>query len=207
VAADVKNTRLSQPPQPIMYRSMEQAPPSFSLAWLIRSKDDTPGRAEAIAREVRAIDPDLPVYNVRSMNELIGSAVAERRFLMRLLASFGVAAVAIALVGIYGVMAYTVSRRTREIGIRIAIGARSEDVSRMIVQHGLMLTGVGLAVGLAAALALSRQITSQLFGVQPTDPRTIGSVLALMVVVALAAAYLPARRAARVDPLIVLRSE
>ncbi len=162
---------------------------------------------DAVAREVRGVDPDLPVYAVRTMDELIGTAVAERRFLMRLLAAFGTAAVAIALLGIYGVMAYTVSRRTREIGIRLAIGARREDVSRMVVRQGLTLTATGLGVGIAGALGLSRLITSQLYGVRPTDPRTLGSVLALMVVVSIAAAYLPARRAARVDPLVVLRGE
>jgi ABC-type antimicrobial peptide transport system permease subunit len=147
------------------------------------------------------------VYAVRSMNELIGSAVAERRFLMRLVVSFGIAAAGIALLGIYGVMAYTVSRRTREIGIRMAIGARQADVSRMVIRQGLTMTAAGLGAGILGALGLSRLITSQLFGVLPTDARTLLSVLAVMIAVSIAAAYLPARRAARVDPLVVLRAE
>ena len=206
IAGDVRHRRLTELPQPMMYRPLEQSP-TYALAILVRTAGAVPGLGDAIAREVGSVDADLPLYSVRTMEELIGGAVAEQRFLMRLLAAFGIAAVAIALVGIYGVMAYTVSRRTREIGIRMAIGAQREDVSRMIVRQGLRLTAGGLAVGMLSALGLSRQITSQLFGVQPADPATLASVLALMVVVSLAAAYLPARRAARVDPLMVLRAE
>ena len=206
VVADVRNRRLSEPGQPILYRPLEQAP-SFSLAVLLRTTGETPGLSEALAREGRGADPDLPVYAVRTMDEWIGRAVAERRFLMRLLAALGVAAVAIALLGIYGVMAYAVSRRTREIGIRMAIGARREDVSRMVVRQGLILTAAGLGAGFLGVLGLSRLISSQLFGVRATDPWTLASVLGLMMIVALTASYLPARRAGRVDPLIVLRGE
>jgi putative ABC transport system permease protein len=206
VAADVRNRRLTEAPQPILYRPLEQSP-GYALAVLIRARGNPPGLGEAIARDVRAVDSDVPVYAVRTMNDWIGAAVAERRFLMRLLLAFGAAAVGIALVGIYGVMAYAVSRRTREIGIRMAIGANQNDVSRMVVRQGMTLTAAGLAVGLAGAVGLSRLITSQLFGVQPTDPATLASVLTLMVAVAVAAGYLPARRAARVDPMVVLRTD
>ncbi|HEY7474609.1 MAG TPA: ABC transporter permease [Vicinamibacterales bacterium] len=206
VAADVRNRRLTEAPQPILYRPLEQSP-GYALAVLIRARGNPPGLGEAIARDVRAVDSDVPVYAVRTMNDWIGAAVAERRFLMRLLLAFGAAAVGIALVGIYGVMAYAVSRRTREIGIRMAIGANQKDVSRMVVRQGMTLTAAGLAVGLAGAVGLSRLITSQLFGVQPTDPATLASVLTLMVAVAVAAGYLPARRAARVDPMVVLRTD
>jgi putative ABC transport system permease protein len=177
------------------------------VAILARTTGDIPGLAESIATSVRAVDADLPLYSVRTMDDLVAGAVAERRFLMRLLVGFGIAAVGIALLGIYGVMAYTVSRRTREIGIRMAIGARRGDVSRMVVRQGLQLTVSGLIVGLLASLGLGELMASQLFGVQPADPWTLGVVPLVMVVVSLAAAYLPARRAARVDPMVVLRGE
>jgi putative ABC transport system permease protein len=126
---------------------------------------------------------------------------------MRLLLTFGAIATGLALLGIYGVMAYSVSQRTREIGIRMAIGARQTDVTRMIMRGGLIVTMTGVGVGLAASLALARFIRSQLFGVQPSDPLTLVSVLVLMTFVAAAAAYLPARRAARIDPVSALRAQ
>jgi predicted permease len=205
IAGDVRSRRLTEPAQPILYRSLEQSS-DLSMALLIRTRGDTPDLGASVAREVRAVDPDLPVYSVRTMTELIDNAVAQRRFLMRVLAAFGALATALALLGIYGVMAYSVSQRTREIGIRIAIGARQSDVSRMVMGRGLLLTGIGVFAGIAISLALARLVTSQLFGVRPADPATIASVVVLMTAVAGAAAYLPARRAARVDPVAALRS-
>ena len=206
VAADILSRRLSDPPQPILYRSIEQAS-DLSMALLIRTRADSAGLAESLAREIRAVDPNLPLYSVRTMNEWIESAVSQRRFLMRVLAAFGALATALALLGIYGVMAYSVSQRTREIGIRMAIGARQSDVARMVLRSGLLLTAVGVLAGIAAALGLTQLLQSQLFGVRPSDPTTIVSVVLLMTVVAAAAAYLPARRAARVDPVSALRSQ
>jgi predicted permease len=206
VAGDVLNRRLSEPPQPILYRSLEQSS-DLSLALLIRTRGAAPDLARSVTREVRAVDSELPVYAVRSMSELVEAGVAQRQFLMRLLVAFGTIATALALLGIYGVMAYSVSQRTREIGIRMAIGARQSDVSRMVMRRGMALTAAGVLVGISASLALSRLIASQLFGVRPSDPVTLVSVLVFMSVVAAAAAYLPARRAARVDPVVALRSQ
>jgi putative ABC transport system permease protein len=206
VAADVLNRRLSESPQPILYRTLEQAS-DLTLALLVRTGRNPPGLAEGVSREVRAVDPNLPVYGVMTMSEQIGRAVAQRRFLMRLLLSFGAIATGLALLGIYGVMAYSVSQRTREIGIRMAIGARQTDVTRMIMRGGLIVTMTGVVVGLAGSLALARFIRSQLFGVQPSDPLTLVSVLLLMTAVAAAAAYLPARRAASIDPVSALRAQ
>jgi predicted permease len=216
VAGDVLNRRLTEPPQPILYRSLEQSS-DLSMALLIRTRrfdspdsrlaQDGVSLGESVAREIRLVDPDLPVYSVRPMTQLIEAGVAQRQFLMRLLVSFGAIATALALLGIYGVMAYSVSQRTREIGIRIAIGARQADVSRMVMRHGITLTAAGVLVGIGASLALSKLIASQLFGVRPSDPVTIVSVLLVMMAVAAAAAYLPARRAASVDPVIALRSQ
>jgi putative ABC transport system permease protein len=204
VAGDVLNRRLSEPPQPIMYLPLEQSS-DLSMALLVRTRGDLPNLGESLAREVRAVDPDLPVYGVRTMAGLIGAAVAQRQFFMRLLVAFGALATALALLGIYGVMAYSVSQRTREIGIRMAIGARQIDVARMIMRRGMALTAAGMFAGIAASLALSQLVRSQLFGVQPSDPVTMACVLALMTLVAGAAAYVPARRAARVDPVVALR--
>jgi putative ABC transport system permease protein len=206
IAGDVLNRRLNDPPQPILYQTLEQAS-DMSMAFLIRTRGDAPGFAELLAREVGAVDPDVPIYAVRTMNEVIGSALAQRRFLMRLLVAFGALATGLALLGIYGVMAYSVSQRTREIGIRLAIGARQVDVSRMVMRRGLVLTGLGVLVGIAASLGLTKLITAQLFGVTPSDPGTLAAVVVLMTLVAAGAAYLPARRAARVDPIVALRTQ
>ena len=206
VAGDVLNRRLSESPQPILYRSLEQSPGLRSRC-SCRTDGNPPGLAEGVSREVRAVDPNMPVYGMMTMSEHIGRAVAHRRFLMRLLLTFGAIATGLALLGIYGVMAYSVSQRTREIGIRMAIGARQTDVTRMIMGSGLVVTMTGVAVGLGGSLALARFIRSQLFGVQPSDPLTLVSVLVLMTVVAAAAAYLPARRAASIDPVSALRAQ
>jgi putative ABC transport system permease protein len=204
VAADVLNRRLTESPQPILYHSLEQSS-DLSFALLIRTRSENPNLGEMVAREVRAIDAELPVYSVRTMNELIGTAVAQRQFLMRLLVAFGAIATVLALLGIYGVMAYSVSQRTREIGIRMAIGASQIDVSRMVMRRGVLLTSAGVVLGIVVSLGLTRFIRSQLFGVHSSDPVTMMSVIAVMMMVALAAAYLPARRAARVDPIVALR--
>jgi putative ABC transport system permease protein len=206
VAGDVLNRRLTESPQPILYRSLEQSS-DLSLALLIRTRGNVPNLGDMVAREVRAVDPGLPIYSVRTMSDVIGLAIAQRQFLMRLLVAFGALAMALALLGIYGVMAYSVAQRTREIGIRIAIGARQVDVLRMVMRRGIALTSAGAFVGIAASLGLMQLVKSQLFGVQPSDPWTMVSVLTLMMLVAGAAAYVPARRAARVDPLVALRQQ
>jgi putative ABC transport system permease protein len=204
VAGDVLNRRLSEEPQPIMYRSLDQSS-DLSLALLIRTGRDIPGLGESVAREVRAVDAGVPIFAIRTMRNVIEAALAQREFLMRVLVAFGLFATVLALVGIYGVMAYSVSQRTREIGIRMAIGARQADVSRMVMRRALMVTAAGVFAGIATSMGLSRLITSQLFGVQPSDPATITTVMVLMIAVTAAAAYLPARRAAHVDPVVALR--
>ena len=206
VSSDVLNRRLTEQPQPILYGSLEQSS-DLSMALLIRTRGDTSGLAEGIAQAVARVDGDVPVYAVRSMNDLIEAGVAQRQFLARLLVAFGAIATTLALLGIYGVMAYSVSQRTREIGIRIAIGASPADVSGMVMRRGITLTAAGVVAGVAVSLALARLIASQLFGVQPSDPVTMASVVLLMTAVAAAAAYLPARRAASVDPVVALRAQ
>jgi ABC-type antimicrobial peptide transport system permease subunit len=205
IAADVLNRRLTESPQPILYRTLEQSS-DLSLALLIRTRGDATALGEGVAREVRAVDPSIPIYSVRTMPEILDAAVAQRRFLMRLLVAFGSVATLLALLGAYGVMSYSVSQRRREIGIRMAFGARHVDVMRMIMLQGMTITSAGILSGIVVALALMQLVRSQLYGVKPSDPLTIAAVLLLMVCVAGIAAYLPARRAVRVDPMNVLRS-
>ncbi len=206
VASDVRTRRLDEPPQPILYRPIEQAS-SLALAFLVRTNGPAPGLADALARAVRSVDPDVPVYAVRSMDDLLDRAVAQRQFLMRILVVFGAAAVGLALLGIYGVIWYSVVQRTREIGIRVAIGARRGQVLALILRQGFRNAVAGMIVGTMGALFLARLITSQLYGVEPFDPATLAVVLVLMTVVAFVAVLLPARRAARIDPMIALRLE
>jgi putative ABC transport system permease protein len=206
VAGDVLSRRMTDPAQPILYQSLEQSS-GLSLALLVRMRTATPDVADRVAREVRAVDPDLPVFAVRTMDDVIGYALSQRQYLMRLLVAFGAIATVLALLGICGVMSYAVARRTREIGIRMAIGARQVDMSRMVLRRALALTVAGAVAGGIASAGLSGLIRSQLFGVEPSDPFTMVSVFLVMTMVACAAGYVPARRAARVDPVVTLRSQ
>ncbi|MEJ7809495.1 MAG: ABC transporter permease [Gemmatimonadaceae bacterium] len=181
-------------------------PSSYSNV-LVRTAGDPLALASAVRREVRALDPNLPIFDVTSMEQFLDASVAGRRFIMGLLGAFAGVAIVMAAVGLYGVVAYAVSQRTREIGLRMALGAQRSDVTRMVVREGVVLTAVGVAVGLAAATASTRLMASLLYGVSATDPLVMAGVPALLFAVALLATWLPARRAARVDPMVALRSE
>jgi putative ABC transport system permease protein len=163
--------------------------------------------ATAIRNQARSIDPNEPVNQVVPINERLSNSVADRRFQMFLLAIFATVALIIASVGIYGVNSYAVSRRTHEIGVRMALGAQRSDVLRMVIWWGIRLTLVGVTLGLAAALALTRVMKNLLFNVSATDPATFALITLLLVGVALIASYIPARRATKVDPLQALRHE
>ncbi len=171
----------------------------------------TPLSPEALAGPVRqavaAIDPNLPVVKLRTMDDVFDESIGRPRLLADLLGIFAGLALLLAAIGSYGVLAYMVTERRREIGIRMALGADRASVLRMVLSQGLLLAVIGVAIGLGVAFALSRVLTSLLFGVSPTDPATIVAVVVLMALVALAACYLPARSATRVDPMIVLRDE
>ena len=167
---------------------------------VVRSSLERSVLAAAIANEVRAIDPLLPVSRVRTMDQYLADSVAQPRFTTLLLAAFAILALTLALIGVYGVMSYTVSQRTREIGVRIALGADRYDVVWMVVRHGMMLAGVGIVIGLAAAAAGTRMMERLLFGVTATDPLTFAGAAVALGVASLAATYLPALRAARVAP-------
>jgi putative ABC transport system permease protein len=161
----------------------------------------------SIRQQVLALDKDMPIYEVSTMDQLLSNSVVQPRFNLTLLVTFAALALALAAVGIYGVMAYTVTQRTHEIGIRMALGAQVEDVLKQVLKEGAWLAGIGLALGLAGSLAAARLMASLLFGVKPTDPLTFTAVAVILAGVALAACYIPARRATRVDPLVALRYE
>ena len=160
-----------------------------------------------IRTEVKKADPELPLYNVRTLEEYVSGSVAQRRFTALLLGIFAGVALLLAAVGLYGVMSYGVAQRTHEIGVRLALGADSGDVLRLVVGQGLRLTLLGVVLGWLGALGVSRFLSGLLYGIAGNDPATFAEVAAVFVAVALAACYVPARRAMRVDPLVALRYE
>jgi ABC-type antimicrobial peptide transport system permease subunit len=161
----------------------------------------------AVKREVESLDADQPIGRITTMDEAIASSLATRRLMMVLLGAFAVLALVLASVGLYGVMALTVTQRTRELGIRMALGAERGRVLRLVVGQGMGLAAIGVVIGLVAAFALTRFLAAQLYGVGATDPVTFGTVAGLLVGVALLASLLPAMRATRVDPVVALRDE
>jgi putative ABC transport system permease protein len=177
------------------------------MTFVIRTQGEPTVVAGAARNVVRALDPEQPVADVRAMESLIGASVARARFNTLLLTIFAVVALLLAGVGIYGVMAYSVAQRTQEIGVRMALGARATDVARLVVRTGMMLTLGGVAIGMAASFALSWLMKTLLFNVSETDPLTFVGVPLLLALVALLACLIPARRAAKVDPMVALRYE
>jgi putative ABC transport system permease protein len=160
-----------------------------------------------VRRVIASVDPEQPVAAVRTMEEILALNVADRRQQMTLLTAFAALALLLASLGLYGLLAYTVTQRSREIGLRMALGASGSRVVGMVVLRGVMLSGAGLALGIAGAWALSRTMSKLLFGVAATDPGTYAAVAALLSVIAAAACWIPARRAVRIDPISVLREE
>jgi putative ABC transport system permease protein len=177
------------------------------MTLVIRTKGDAAGIASAARQVIQTLDPEQPVADVRTMENLLADSVARARFSTLLLTIFAVVALVLAAVGIYGVMSYAVTQRTHEIGIRMALGAQSGDVLRLVVKKGLTLTVCGVGIGLAAAFALTQIMASLLYKVSATDPVTFVAIPLVLAPVALLASYVPARRAAKVDPMIALRHE
>lgn len=161
----------------------------------------------AIIKEVQTIDPQMPVYDVKSMEGRLSDSLSRRRFSMFLLTIFAVIALLLAAIGIYGVISYSVSQRIHEIGIRMALGAQPRDVLLLVIGQGMRLVGVGVMIGVAASLALTKLIESLLFGVGRSDPATFVVIVLLLTLVALAACWIPARRATKTDPMTALRVE
>ncbi|HZG51706.1 MAG TPA: ABC transporter permease, partial [Pyrinomonadaceae bacterium] len=206
VVGDAKHDWLSEEQRPQIYNSYSQTPGLFATV-VVRTKVEPLSLSHAVREAVWKVDKDQPVWKVRTVESLLAYNVADKRFLMLLMVVFASLALTITAIGLYGVINYTVGRRTHEIGIRMALGARAGDVLKLVVSQGMRLALVGVGVGLIASFALTRYIQSLLFGVSATDALTFTSVAALLGGVALLACYIPARRATKVDPLIALRHE
>ncbi len=204
VVGDVRQLGPESPTSPEVYYPSR----SFkTMTLVVRATQDPTQLAAPISREIWAIDKNQPVGEIRTMDDSLGEWTADKRFMMVLLASFAALALLLAAAGIYGVLAYSVSQRTREIGIRMAIGATAGDVLGMIVREGLLMTGIGLAIGLAGAVALTRLLQGLVFGVSTTDAASFLAGISVLALASIAASWLPARRAARLEPLIALRDE
>ncbi|MGH9929550.1 MAG: ABC transporter permease [Pyrinomonadaceae bacterium] len=213
VVTNVKHTGLNDDPTPTLYGPIPQAPKGAvaflanNLSLVVRSGVDNQTLAEAVRSELRGVDAEVATSSVRPMGQLLAASVAARKFNMELLVAFAGTALLLAAAGLYAVVAYLVTQRTREIGIRLALGARPRDVLYLIVRHGMKLTVLGVALGIAGALAVTRLMSGLLFAVTPTDTATFAIASSVLVIVALLACYIPARRATKVDPLVALRFE
>ena len=206
VVGDVHHSTLATAPAPMFYAAMPQSGTGFEF-FVVRSKLPSEGLVNAIREQLKQVDPDVPLADVKPMTELLSTSLAERRFYMFLLGLFAAVALTLSAIGIYGVISYSVTQRTREIGVRVALGAAQADILKLVLSEALVMVFVGIAGGLIAALLLTRLLTSLLFGVGKYDPTTMVMVSVTLVACALFASYWPARRATRVDPMVALRSE
>jgi putative ABC transport system permease protein len=213
VVADTRARGLARDPLPEFYLPVAQSPQA-AWNWLdrtmtvaVRTSGEPIAAAGALRDAVRAVDPTVPVYDIGTMDQRITASLSQTRFSTMLLSVFGGIALLLAASGVYGIISYGVTQRTQEIGIRLALGAQGRDVLTLVVRHGAVLAGLGLVVGLAGALVLTRLLAGLLFRVSPTDPPTFATGIVVLTFVAVLAAAVPALRAARVDPVVALRSE
>ncbi|HEV8133607.1 MAG TPA: ABC transporter permease [Pyrinomonadaceae bacterium] len=208
IAGSVRHASLTEEPVPCAFIDYRQDVESWSrMAFVMKTKTDPASLISEVRSSLVAIDPQQPVYAIEPLEKLVEGSVAPRRFVMSLIGSLAFVALTLALVGIYSVISFSVNERTREIGIRMALGANRGDVLRMVLGQGMRVSAIGIVAGLGIAFAVTRLLRTLLFEVSATDPRTFALVVALLTLVALLACYLPARRATRVDPLEALRSE
>ncbi|HJP92097.1 MAG TPA: ABC transporter permease [Pyrinomonadaceae bacterium] len=206
IVGNIKSDGFDQPDQPHLYFPIFQNP-AYAMAIFLRTDVAPSALTQSLREKVRALDRDLPVFGERTMTQVAAESMSRRRFAMQVVGLFGILALLLAAVGIYGVIAYSVTQRTREIGIRVALGASRSAILRWVLKQGMVLTIAGVVLGLLGALALTRLLRSLLFGIEPTDIVTYGALAILLTLVALIACYVPARRATKVDPLVALRYE
>jgi putative ABC transport system permease protein len=206
VVGDVKSLSTQPEPVPEIYRSYWQWP-VYDPKLFVRATGDSSSLEGAIRRETKAVIPNLPAPKIRLLTDYVTESIAEPRFQAELLTLFGTLALLLAACGIYGVLAYTVTQRRREIGVRMALGAQRSNVISLIIRQGLKLTLLGAGIGVVAALTLTRLMRSLIYCVKPTDPMTFAGITLLLVAVALLACWLPARRAASIHPMEALRYE
>jgi predicted permease len=207
VVKDMKVKNLRDPAPIQFYLPYAQAVKFRFMTFYLRTRFDSRQVMETVREQVRHLDPNVPVVDLRTIDEQIGLSLKTERLVASLSAVFGALATALAVIGLYGVMAYSVARRRREIGVRVALGAQQGRVRWMILRETLALTLFGIAIGIPSGLAASRLIASMLFGLSPNDLPTVATSCLLLLVVALFAGYLPARRASSVDPIVALRTE
>lgn len=207
VAGDVRSLGLDSDPAPMVYASTAVAATWNPMNLVIRTGGEPASQVSAVRSTLGSIDPNIPIYDIRTVDELLSNSLGSRRFTMFLLGTFAAVALLLACVGLFGVMAYLVSQRTHEIGVRLALGARPGDVFRLIIGRGMALASAGSALGLAGAWAIGRFLESMLYQIKPTDPITLASAPLVLLAVALLACYVPARRAMKVDPMAALRYE
>jgi putative ABC transport system permease protein len=207
IVGDVKHVGLDAEINDEVYAAYAQAPFWTDMTLLVRTSGEPMSVAGAVRNEIKVLDKQVPTARVRTMEAIATESIAQPRFRTVLLGLFGIAALLLASLGIYGVMSYAVTQRTQEIGIRMALGAQVGDVRRLVIRNGMTLAFIGVAIGLTGAFALTRLIASLLFGVTATDAATFAAVSSGLIAVALVACYIPARRATKVDPLVALRYE
>ena len=207
IVASVKHLALDLDAPPEMYTPHAQQPSFHTMTLAVRSAVNPTDLTGTIRREILAIDQDVPMANIRTMRAVVDETTTEPRFRTVLVAVFAMLAVLLAVGGVTGVIAYSVGRRTHEIGVRVALGATRANVVSLLVRQGLVSTAIGLGVGIAGALAVTRVLANLLFGVSTTDVSVFAGASVLLAVAAIGATYLPVRRATRVDPMIALRAE
>jgi predicted permease len=206
VISDTKEYSAEKEPPIAVYYPAEQVI-ARNMYLVIRTTSDPVPMTAAIVKEIQAVDPEMPVYDVGSMDQRLYGSLARQRFSMFLLGVFALIALILAAIGVYGIMAYSVSQRTHEIGVRIALGARPDAILRLVIRQALILAALGIAIGLVGAFALTRVMSGLLFGVSATDLLTFVITSLLLGSIALMASYIPARRAAKVDPITALQHE
>jgi putative ABC transport system permease protein len=206
VLADVKNDKLSEDAVPEVYVPWTQHPWQY-VRITVRTAGDPAALSQAVRRAIAATDPSQPIMEIKTMEEVLDNASREPRMLMVLVGIFSLCAFVMAVVGLYGVISYSVAQRTRELGVRVALGASAADISRMVIRQAAVLSGLGIVIGISAALALTRLIAAELYGLSPADPVSYAASAAVFAIVSIAASLIPARRAARLNPVDALRAE